>query len=43
VVSKKIENDIWFEGDPLKTILKSYKTQQTFNEFLNRAVGKEVS
>ena len=43
VVSQKIENEVWFEGDPLKTILNSYKTQQAFNEFLNRAVGKEVS
>ena len=43
VVSQKIENEVWFEGDPIKTILKSYKTQQAFNEFLNRAVGKEVS
>jgi uncharacterized protein (TIGR02453 family) len=43
VVSQKIENEVWFEGDPKKTILNSYKTQQAFNEFLNRAVGKEVS
>lgn len=43
VVSQKIENEVWFEGKPLKTILKSYKTQQKFNEFLNRAVEIEVS
>ena len=42
VVSKKIENEIWLEGDPLSTILKSYKMQQQFNEFLNRIVEKEV-
>jgi len=42
-VSKKIENEIWLEGDPLNTILKSYKMQQQFNEFLNRVVEKEVS
>jgi len=40
VVSQGIENEVWFEGDPIKTILKSYKTQQKFNEFLNRAVEK---
>ena len=42
VVSKKIENDIWFDRDSLKTILKSYKTQQDFNSFLNRAVGEQI-
>ncbi len=42
VVSKAIENELWFEGEPVKAILKSYKTQQKLNEFLNRAVGQVV-
>ena len=38
VVSKKIENETWIEGNPQKHILKSFKTQQDFNHFLNTAV-----
>ena len=38
IVSKKINNDIWFEGNPQKHILDSFKTQQNFNLFLNTAV-----
>tara|TARA_B110000971_G_scaffold43691_1_gene43348 strand:+ start:2237 stop:2896 length:660 start_codon:yes stop_codon:yes gene_type:complete len=38
IVSKKIENETWFDLDLKVKITNSFKTQQSFNTFLNRAV-----
>ena len=38
IVSKKIENEAWFDLDLKVKITNSFKTQQSFNTFLNKAV-----
>jgi len=40
VVSHDVSNEFWLDKDVVEKILRVFKAQHTFNEFLNKAVSK---